>query len=296
MSKNLFYIGSFSEEFTEEDGALYKDAEMFSTGKHRGVTYTEDDLTELVNTFSAEDRTPIQLDHSDSVRDTVGFLEGASVKDGKLLGKLKFVDEDIKKKVKLGLMNKLSISFYLKETENGTKPAKIREVSLVAFPQVKSARLFSENGYMSDYEEKGGSNMTDNKIDLAEIKAQLKAELETEIHEQYSELQKQVETLQGTDVKFKEATVTSKIEKFSAENKIVPAQNDALRKLLTSFSEEQAQAFEEFMSNTQVVNFDEQGEFEGENGDEDKKDTRTKEEKDFDAFYESHTQKYGTSI
>lgn len=50
------------------------------------------------------------------------------------------------------------------------------------------------------------------------------------------------------------------------------------------------------MSNTQVVNFDEQGEFEGETGDEDKKDTRTKEEKDFDSFYESHTQKYGKSL
>lgn len=299
MSKNLFYIGSFSEEFSEEDGVLYKNAEMFSVGTHRGVTYTEEDLTGLAENFSVADKVPIQLDHSNSVKDTVGFLESASVKGGKLLGKLKFIDEDIQKKVKLGLMEKLSISFYLKETEDGVKPEKLREVSLVAFPQVKSARLFSENGYISDYEEKGGSpNMTDNKqtVDLSELKAQLKAELETEIHEQYSELQKQVETLQGTDVKFKEATVTSKIEKFSADNKIVPAQNDALRKLLTSFSEEQAQAFEEFMSNTQVVNFDEQGEFEGENGDEDKKDTRTKEEKDFDSFYETHTQKYGKSL
>lgn len=295
MSK-IIYIGQFAEEFSEKDGALYKDAEMFSTGTHRGVEYTEEDLQGLVDTFSVEDNVPIQLDHSSSVRDTVGFLEGASVKDGKLLGKLKFMDKEIQEKVKSKLMNKLSISFYLKETDNGIKPSKIREVSLVAFPQVKSARVFSENGFHSDYEEKEDKNMTDKKIDLNELTEQIRLAVEAQVADQFSELQTQVESLKGADQKFKQVTVESKIEKFSAENKVVPAQKDALTKLLASFTDEQAQAFDEFMSNSQKVDFSEQGQFGEQDGEEDEKDERSKEQKDFDAFYEEHTKKYGTSL
>lgn len=297
MSKeHILYIGKFSEEFSEEDGVMEKDAEMFSIGTHRGVEYTEKDLQGLIATFKEEDQIPIQLDHSTSARDTVGYLKSAEVKDGKLLGKLRIIDEYAQKRIKSGLMNKLSVSFYLKETEQGFKPHSLREVSLVAFPQVKTARLFSENGFYTDYKEGGNTDMTEQKIDLTEIKAQLKAELEGEIHEQYSALTLQVEALQGVDAKFKESQVGSKIEKFSADNKIVPAQTDALKRLLASFSEEQAQAFDEFMSNSQKVDFSEQGEFQGEDGDEEQKDSRTKEQKEFDEFYESHTKMYGSKI
>lgn len=297
--KQVLYIGKFSEEFAEKDGVMTKDAEMFSVGTHRGVDYTEEDLQTLVDSFKVEDAIPVQLDHSHSARDTVGFIESASVKDGKLLGKLRIIDEYAQERIKKGLMNKLSVSFYLKDSEQGLKPHSIREVSLVAFPQVKTARLFSENGFFSDYEEdqnKGGNNMTEQKIDLADITAQITKQVEAQIHEQYSDLVKQVEALQGSDVKLKETQVDSKIEKFSADNKIVPAQTDALKRLLASFSDEQTLAFEEFMSNSQKVDFSEQGEFQGEDGEEDEKDSRSKEQKEFDEFYEQHTKQYGSKL
>lgn len=294
--KQIFYIGKFAESTAEvEEGVMTKEAEMFSVGTHRGTEYTEDDLKVLVDTFKAEDEIPVQLDHSDSARDTVGYIQKVSLKEGKLLGTLKILDEDTQKRINLGLMKKLSIGFYLKETEEGLKPSALREVSLVAFPQVKSARLFSENGYVSDYEEKGGNEMTEQKIDLAEIKKQVKDELESEMQDQFSELTKQVEALKGVEAKFNESQITSKIEKFSADNKVIPAQTDALKKLMGSFSKEQMEAFEEFMSNSHKVDFSEQAEFQQED-EKDKEDKRTKEQKEFDEFYEEHAKKFGKTL
>lgn len=149
---------SFSEEI---NGALYKDAELFSVGTHRGVEYTNEDLQVLVDTFYPEDNVPVQLDHSDSAKDTVGFLQEVSLSGGKLYGMLKIVDEEAKKKTKNGLYKKLSISFYLEDFNGKAKPYRIREVSLVAFPQVKSAQLFKEEGSLISNYEDGGKKMTE---------------------------------------------------------------------------------------------------------------------------------------
>lgn len=132
--------GNF-ESFTEEAGFLIKEAELFSVGTHRGINYSESDLQTLVKNFKVEDDIPIQLDHSESSRDTVGFLKAVSLKGDKLFGKLEIVDPEAIKKVKNGLYKKLSVSFYL---DAKGKPSFLREVSLVAFPQLKTARLFSE--------------------------------------------------------------------------------------------------------------------------------------------------------
>lgn len=295
--KQMFYLGKLTE-FAEdtETGDMVKDAEMFSIGKHRGTEYTQNDIEELVKNFKTEDAIPVQLDHSDSARDTVGFIDKVEAKDGKLLGKLRIVDTYAKERIKLGLMNKLSIGFYVKETEEGFKPHALREVSLVAFPQVKGARLFSENGYITEDNKEGGNDMTvdkqDTTINLKELKAELKAELETELAEQYSGLEKEVEELRGVKAQFNESQISSKIEKFSAESKVVPAQSDALKTLLASFSQEQMTAFEEFMKNSQKVDFSENGEVEDNEHPNDKKDQPS----DFDKFYEEHTKLYGNKL
>ena len=292
MSDKLFYIGNFGEKLSDTETYI-REAEMFSTGIHRGVEYTEDDITQLVNEFNAEDEVPVQIDHSESALHTVGYLREAFSKEGKLMGKLEILDEKIQERVEKGLMKKLSVSFYLKHSEDGMKPHKLREVSLVAFPQVKGARLFSENGYVSEYKEEEDENMT--KVDLSEIKAELKKELETEIHEQYSELEKEVETLRSEKQNFTELQVQTKVEKFQEENKVVPAQAEALGKLLGSFSEEQASLFDEFMKNNKTVDLSETGEFSEQDGEQDT-DERTQEQKDFDKFYEEYSQKHGASL
>ncbi|PHB24056.1 hypothetical protein [Bacillus toyonensis] len=135
------HTGELTESFSEEGQDLLKDAELFSTGTHRGESYTVEHLRALADSFNAEDNVPIQLDHSESVRDSVGFLESVSVVGEKLMGKLRIVEDSIKQRVQNKLARKVSISFY---TDGAGNPSRIREVSLVAFPQVKSAQLFSE--------------------------------------------------------------------------------------------------------------------------------------------------------
>jgi hypothetical protein len=289
----LFYIGSFGETLSEQENEeVIKEAELFSTGTHRGTEYTVTDLEELAKNFNAEDEIPLQLDHSESARDTVGYLQEATVVGNKLMGKVKIVDEYAKERVAKGLMKKLSVSFYLKDKEGKRRPHRIREVSLVAFPQLKGAKLFSENGYVSNYEEEqGGKEMT---FDIEKFKEEQKKLIEDQIKVQYSELQDEVKRLQEQNQKFAEGEITSKVAKFQEDNKVIPAQADSLGKLLASFSDEQAGLFEEFMSNAQKVDFEEKGEHT--NPGEDKTDKRTQEQKDFDAFYEEHSKKYGTSL
>jgi hypothetical protein len=101
----------------------------------------------LVNSFNPEDNVPLQLDHSESVRDTVGFLSEVSVEGDKLMGVIRVVDDATKGRVGKKLARKLSISFY---TDKEGNPTKLREVSLVAFPQVKTATLFSEQPRLDD--------------------------------------------------------------------------------------------------------------------------------------------------
>ena len=290
--ENLFYIGRFGETVVEDDnGVMVKDAEMFSVGTHRGVEYKEDDLKALLENFSDADEVPIQIDHSNSALHTVGYLKEVSMKEGKLLGKLHVIDEVAQNRIKQGLMKKLSISFYLKKTKNGLKPSKIREVSLVAFPQVKSARLFSENGYVSDYEEE--TPMADENKNLEALKAELRAELDGEMKAEFSSLMDRLAKLEGADEKLKETQIEAQVKQFSEESKIVPAQSDALTKLLGTFSEAQQTLFNEFMSNAQQIDFDEQGQFEQHDGEEEEKKEELSED---DKFYQEHVKKYGQSL
>lgn len=280
--KNFFYEGKFNtfSEGGTEGTDLIKEAELFATGVHRGTEYTVEDLSTLAENFDVTEQIPIQLDHSNSVRDTVGYLEEASVKDDKLLGKVRIIDEFAKDRVEKGLMNKLSISFYIQynEEDDTIRPHKLREVSLVAFPQVKSARLFSENGYISEIDEtKEGEPMPGQKNKQPQNLTQLQ--------EQYNQLEEQFQA-------FKQEKIDSKIEKFQENNKIVPAQTASLKNLLTSFSEEQTQMFDEFMKNHQTVDLSEKGQFENP----DDPDKRTKEEKEMDKFYEEYEEKYGKTL
>lgn len=143
IDKKIYYIGNFSETVKEE-GKYFKVGEMFSAGTHRGVNYTEEDIKQLAANFKAGDDVPVQLDHSESARDTVGYIKEVYAEGKKLMGKLMIIDKKAQEKIDNGLMKKLSVSFYLKKVGNKLRPHKLREVSLVAFPQVKGAQLFNE--------------------------------------------------------------------------------------------------------------------------------------------------------
>lgn len=258
--KNLHYEGKFTE-FSEANPSedLIKEAIMFSVGTHRGKDYTEAHLQTLVNSFSKDDEIPVQLDHSESARDTVGYLEEASVKDGKLMGKVRIIEEFAKERIAKKLLKKLSVSFY---TDKEGNPTRLREVSLVAFPQLKGARLFSENGFFSELE------LTVNNEEvtpMAEKEINVNVELPqnfSELEQAYKQLAEKMEAQEARMQKFTEQKVSAQVEKFQEAKKTVPAQKESLTKLLASFSEEQTEAFEEFMANMGAVEFNEVAEVE----------------------------------
>lgn len=269
--KNLRYEGKFTEfsEAISPGEDLIKEAIMFSTGTHRGKEYTEAHLQTLVDTFSVEDAIPVQLDHSESARDTVGFLEEASVQGGKLYGKVRIIEELAKERIVKKLLNKISVSFY---TDREGNPTRLREVSLVAFPQLKGAKLFSENGFSSESDElvtKEETNMPEEINKFAELEAAYAAK--------FSELEKKQEAQEARLQKFAEEKVSAQVEKFQESKKIVPAQKDSATKLLASFSEEQLEAFEEFMSNMGAVEFQEVAEVEAS----EKTEEKAEEHQDF---------------
>ncbi|WP_242475777.1 hypothetical protein [Bacillus cereus group sp. N6] len=63
MFKQFKESGHLMENFSaNSEGDLIKDAELFSTGVHRGRNYTEEDLHSLANSFNPEENVPLQLD------------------------------------------------------------------------------------------------------------------------------------------------------------------------------------------------------------------------------------------
>lgn len=290
--KNLRYQGKFTEfsEAISEGEDLIKEAIMFSTGTHRGKEYTEEHLNTLANNFAVEDAIPIQLDHSESARDTVGFLEEATVKDGKLLGKVRIIEEWAKSRITQKLLNKLSVSFY---TDKEGNPTRLREVSLVAFPQLKGAKLFSENGFTSEADEL--EQFEEVQPMPEEIKQDF-SELEKAYAEKFAEEKKANEekfaALESKLQKFAEEKVAVKVEKFQESNKVVPAQKESLTKLLASFNEEQTEMFEEFMTNMKPVEFGEVAEVEA--GEKPVDPVQGEVEK-FEEFYQAHLKSVGAS-
>lgn len=282
--EKLIFISEFSETDSEdqaEDGVMLKEAELFTSGVHRGMEFTENDINTLAENFSADEGIPIQLDHSESAKDTVGYLKEVATKDGKLLGKLAIIDEYAQSRIKKGLMKKLSISFYSTQTENGLRPAKLREVSLVAFPQVRSAQLFSETEYFpQDGNKEGEIQMADKNEQALSV-------------EQFNELKEQYDVMKSQLEKFSQEALDNKVMKFQEEQKVVPAQKEALSKLLSSFSSEQFDLFNEFMENASKVDFSEKGEVSDPEKPE-KKDGN--EEDDFEKFMEEYEKEHGTSL
>lgn len=271
-----FEIGRFSESDPLEGDEYIKEGILIEEGVHRGITFNTEDLEVLAKSFDPENPVPLQLDHSESAKDTAGYLQDVYVKDGKLLGKFKIIDDAVKERITKGLMKKLSLGFYSKKDQQGNvKPSRIREVSIVAFPQVQGATLFKQEEPAK--EEKS-------KMD----------EKQQEMVVQFEEMNKRLAEQAEQIAKLSEAKLEGQIVKFTESKHIVPAQAEPLKELLSSMTDEQIEKFNEFMKHSAVVNFDERGEFEG--TDEKIEDGLSKEEEEANKFYEDHVKQFGKGL
>ena len=273
-----FEIGRFSESDPIEGDEYIKEGILIEEGIHRGITFNTEDLEVLAKSFDPENPVPLQLDHSESAKDTAGYLQDVYVKDGKLLGKFKIIDDTVKERITKGLMKKLSLGFYSKKDHQGNvKPSRIREVSIVAFPQVKGATLFKEEEPAKEEESKMSKE---------------NQELSQEMLVQFEELNKRLKAQEDQIKSLSEAKLEGQIVKFTEDKHIVPAQVEPLKGLLSSMNDEQIEMFNEFMKHSAVVNFGEQGEYEG--SDEKEEDGQSKEDEEFEKFYEEHVKQFGT--
>lgn len=145
-----FSDGGLEEGFSEgtfaegEHAIPYLDvpARLFTAGTHRGKLYTKQDLKDLASTFRPPQTdlsdwdVPVQLDHSDSARDTMGHLRSVFVRGDKdLMGVLRFVGQEAIQPVRERRYRKLSVGIRL------TNPKRLKEVSVTPYPQVLGAAL-----------------------------------------------------------------------------------------------------------------------------------------------------------
>lgn len=271
-----FEIGRFSESDPLEGDEYIKEGILIEEGVHRGITFNTEDLEVLAKSFDPENPVPLQLDHSESAKDTAGYLQDVYVKEGKLLGKFKIIDDAVKERITKGLMKKLSLGFYSKKDQQGNvKPSRIREVSIVAFPQVQGATLFKQE-----------EPAKEEKLKMDEKQQEMVVQFE-EMNKRLAEQAEQI-------AKLSEAKLEGQIVKFTESKHIVPAQAEPLKELLASMSDEQLEKFNEFMKHSAVVNFEEQGEFEG--TDEKPEESLNSEEEEANKFYEEHVKQFGKGL
>lgn len=262
--------GSCADEFAEgvlATGVPYidKDAVLFQAGTYQGRRFDRADLDKMARSFSAPTgetdwTVPVQIDHSDSARDTVGHVREVRREDDRLVGKLRFVGADAIEKVKGGLWKRLS--------QGIRADLSLHHVAVTPHPRVLSAKLFQEKVFQE--KESEDQNMPTEPATKPDAKPEAKPEtqapekppeapttattaaaatfksveqLEAQFAEKTSKLEAMLAAQQKTLDKQAEvirfADLASKIDTFSEAGKTAPCMRDAELALLKTFSDEQ---------------------------------------------------------
>lgn len=126
---------------TEEtaEGLLIKDLPVFKAGTYRDTIYSEDYIDRnFIGQFNVDEDIPVQADHNPSVFATLGWVKNLQRKAKIMYADFLLTDDNAIARWKKGLLKKFSIGVNILED-------KIREISIVAFPYVKSARVHGES-------------------------------------------------------------------------------------------------------------------------------------------------------
>jgi hypothetical protein len=293
-----FYISNLPfEAFEEKDkGFLLKGVEAFKAGTWRGTTYTVENLQEMADNFKSlrEENLlepPMKVDHSESARDQIGWIDNLYVEGDSLLADVLFTEEEAMEKVKRGTWKKVSAEIYsnYKEQANGkTYGMVFRALSIVSIPQLKGIKGLVLNSEILD-ENKGGLEMTeeqmkalldeklgglDNKVDFSELSSNLmdgfKSFYADEIETYKEEAKNAKEHAKAMAKAVKANKIKDEVKEYAEAGKIVPAQEEALTSLLDSFSEDQEKLFKAFMENVSEIDVEgEKSEFSEDKTDED---------------------------
>lgn len=101
-------------------------------------TWTLADLQEIARNFDAGDPPPVQLDHSYSARDTVGYVRGLRLQGEALYALAEFIGSEAVERVRTGLYRKVSAGLLIQPIQA------LRELSVTPFPAVAHAAIKKE--------------------------------------------------------------------------------------------------------------------------------------------------------
>lgn len=197
------------------------------TTSRNNVTYKVDELERATDTLVGA---PLLKDHNNSVDGIVGKVTEAYMDGKQLKFKAMVMDDDMKEKIRNGLIKNVSVGSKLKElqkvvedevTKFVARGIEFLELSLVAVPGVKSATFSQSVTEAFDAFEVEERNKMENKLKAIEEKlALLLAKESEEVLEEEPEAEPEVEA---------EAEDNSELEeKFSAVNKEMTELKSAL--------------------------------------------------------------------
>ncbi len=216
--------------------SLLKEARLFYVGVHKGRDYTVADLERIVENFDPDQAVPIQLDHSSSARDTVGFVRKLWLEDDglELHGEMEFLGRENVERVRLGLWKRVSVSLEIKRPD-----MKLIEVSITPFPALSNAEMFSKidvegNELIESEPLKSSDDSDDHNV-------------ENVSRVEFDRLKEDIETLRATRFSLEKALMENQAERI-VENHIqkgitTPAMGPEELKLILSMDSNQQRQF-----------------------------------------------------
>lgn len=209
----------FSEDIQPGE-SIVRSARLFYVGRHKGRDYTKADLAKIVDNFKLHEEIPIQLDHSKSSRDTIGFPQKIWLSNGgtELHGDLEFRGKDNVEKIRLGLWKKLSIGLGIKHPD-----MKMDHIAVTPFPALEGAAMFD------NLEDKKGSEImlpTDEKVEF------------TKLQEEFTKLKEDAEKRQEEFAKARETIATYERERAELAERVRFADDE---KTIETFSQPDAE-------------------------------------------------------
>lgn len=119
-----------------DEGLQLSGMPVFKSGRHRDFEYTPKWIDQfLIGQFDKDEDIPIQRDHSDESYATLGYVTNLYREGDMVYADMNLIDETAISRWKKGLMKKWSVGI--------TREFKLAEISAVAFPYIKEARVHS---------------------------------------------------------------------------------------------------------------------------------------------------------
>jgi hypothetical protein len=272
MLEKQFYLSSLPGDVFSEDKNLIKGIEAFKAGTWRGKPYSVADLEAMAKNFKELKEEgllepPMKIDHSESARDAIGWIQDLYVEGETLLADVLFTEEDAIEKVQKGTWKKVSAEIYSNYTEesNGKNYGMVfRALSIVSIPHLKNIKGIVLNAEHIENEvielteeqlkallDEKLNGLGENKVDFTELSTNLLDGFKEFYSNEVQAYKDQADQAKADATKMAEAIkanqVASEVKAYAEANKIVPAQEESLTKLIASFTEEQAEAFKAFM-------------------------------------------------